>query len=168
MTDLTSAKSRLTRPGIVIKSEILWTPWPRTESAVLKASRSDWSFWRHPSSVVRITIRVSTFSFSFSILHRLNSTAGTFKKKRFGNYGDGQSLLFWKFRQSPLRVPGPPPSPAVIKTMSAPIRTSLIFSRDSSAAVAPISDWIQSPDLGPFSPIWIEYRHWSKKCLHVG
>ena len=59
----TSAKSRLIRPGIVIRSVIPWTPWRRTLSASRNASRivvrrstigSSCSFG--------ITISVSTFS----------------------------------------------------------------------------------------------------------
>ena len=62
----TSAKSRLIRPGIVIRSVMPWTPWRRTLSASRKASRivvrrstiaSSFSFG--------IMISVSTFSRSF-------------------------------------------------------------------------------------------------------
>ena len=35
--DLTSAKSMLINPGLVIISEIPWTPWRKTSSASLKA-----------------------------------------------------------------------------------------------------------------------------------
>ena len=38
MTVRTSAKSRLIRPGIVIRSVMPWTPWRRTSSAILNAS----------------------------------------------------------------------------------------------------------------------------------
>ena len=37
----TSAKSRLIRPGIVIRSVMPWTPWRRTSSAILNASSID-------------------------------------------------------------------------------------------------------------------------------
>ena len=49
----TSAKSRLIRPGIVIRSVIPWTPWRRTLSASRKASR--------------IEVRRSTIASSFSL-----------------------------------------------------------------------------------------------------
>ena len=39
MTRRTSAKSRLIRPGIVIRSVMPWTPWRRMSSASRKASR---------------------------------------------------------------------------------------------------------------------------------
>ena len=42
-------------------------------------------------------------------------------------------------------VPVPPPSPAVTKTMSAPLRTSSISSRWSSAALAPTSGLAPAP-----------------------
>ncbi len=38
MTDLISAKSRLIRPGVVIKSAMALVPLFKTESAILKAS----------------------------------------------------------------------------------------------------------------------------------
>src|SRR5207237_873259 len=37
----TSAKSRLMRPGKVIRSQIPWTPWRRTSSAILNASSTE-------------------------------------------------------------------------------------------------------------------------------
>ncbi len=40
MTDLTSAKSRLIRPGVVIRSVMPWTPDSSTWSAALNASRT--------------------------------------------------------------------------------------------------------------------------------
>ena len=49
----TSAKSRLIRPGIVIRSVMPWTPWRRTLSASRKASR--------------IVVRRSTIASSFSL-----------------------------------------------------------------------------------------------------
>ena len=53
-------------------------------------------------------------------------------------------------------VPVPPPMPAVTKTMSAPLSTSMICSRDSSAAFSPISGFAPAPKpLVSFSPIWI-------------
>ena len=42
-------------------------------------------------------------------------------------------------------VPVPPPSPAVTKTMSAPFSASLMSSRDSAAAPAPISGLPPAP-----------------------
>src|SRR6185437_13674436 len=64
----TSAKSRLTRPGIVIRSVMPWTPWRRTSSASLNASTIEVRFsttWSSRS--FSITISVSTVSRSSSI-----------------------------------------------------------------------------------------------------
>ena len=44
MTDFTSAKSRLIRPGVVIRSVMPWTPERSTWSAALNASRTE--TWR--------------------------------------------------------------------------------------------------------------------------
>ena len=49
----TSAKSRLIRPGIVIRSVMPWTPWRRTSSAIRNASR--------------MLVRRSTIDSSFSL-----------------------------------------------------------------------------------------------------
>jgi len=43
------------------------------------------------------------------------------------------------------QVPVPPPSPQVINTMSAPSRSDLISSRDSSAAFFPTSGLLHAP-----------------------
>ena len=59
----TSAKSRLTRPGIVIRSVMPWTPWRRTSSASRNASTIEVSLsttWSSRS--FSITISVSTCS----------------------------------------------------------------------------------------------------------
>jgi hypothetical protein len=53
----TSAKSRLIRPGIVIRSVMPWTPWRRTSSASRNASRID----------VRRSTTSSSFSFGITI-----------------------------------------------------------------------------------------------------
>ncbi len=61
----TSAKSRLTIPGTVIRSVIPWTPWRRMSSAILNASESGVRFSTTCSSrSFSITISVSTFSAS--------------------------------------------------------------------------------------------------------
>ena len=53
----TSAKSRLMRPGIVMRSVMPWTPWRRTLSASRNASRI----------VVRRSTMVSSFSFGMTM-----------------------------------------------------------------------------------------------------
>src|SRR5690606_2070017 len=59
----TSAKSRLMRPGTVIRSEMPCTPWRSTSSASLNASRMDVRFSAPCSSrSLGMTMSVSTFS----------------------------------------------------------------------------------------------------------
>ena len=53
----TSAKSRLIRPGMVIRSVMPWTPWRRTSSAIRNASRM----------LVRRSTIDSSFSFGIVI-----------------------------------------------------------------------------------------------------
>ncbi len=66
MTDLTSAKSRLIRPGVVIRSVMPETPWSSTWSACLKASRIDTLRSVIDSSrSLGMTMRVSTSSRSW-------------------------------------------------------------------------------------------------------
>ena len=66
MIIFTSAKSVLIRPGVVMRSVMPWTPWSRTSSAILKAFSIDvFSLETVSSRSFGMTIRVSTFSFSF-------------------------------------------------------------------------------------------------------
>ncbi|MDI2023889.1 hypothetical protein PJL18_04438 [Paenarthrobacter nicotinovorans] len=68
MTDLTSAKSRLMRPGVVMRSVMPWTPERSTWSAERKASRTETlrSLMDRRRSL-GITIKVSTSSRRASI-----------------------------------------------------------------------------------------------------
>src|SRR3954454_11155659 len=63
----TSAKSRLIRPGIVIKSQMPCTPWRRTSSATLKASSIDVD--RSSTSSSR------SFGITIVVSHALRSSA---------------------------------------------------------------------------------------------
>ena len=121
-----------------------------------------------------MTIRVSTLSLRFSI----PSSAWTRRRapsKRKGLVTTATvraptSFLAISAMMGAAPVPVPPPSPAVMKTMSAPTRTSLIFSRDSSAAWAPISGFDPEPrPLVPFSPIWslISALEFINACISV-
>ena len=59
----TSAKSRLMRPGTVIRSVMPWVPWHSTSSAMRKASSMVVFFSERSSRrSFGMTIRVSTFS----------------------------------------------------------------------------------------------------------
>ena len=68
ITDLTSAKSRLIRPGVVIRSVMPETPWSRTWSACLKASSTETLRSLIESSrSLGMTMRVSTSSRSWAM-----------------------------------------------------------------------------------------------------
>ena len=67
-------------------------------------------------------------------------------------------------------VPVPPPIPAVINTMSAPSRASLISSIDSSAACSPTSGFAPAPSpLVIFSPscTFVSASEFLSACLSV-
>ncbi len=137
----TSAKSRLTRPGTVIRSVMPWTPWRRMSSAIRKASRIDVCFsttWSRRS--FSITISVSTCSESSWM------PVSAWSARRRPSKENGRvttptvsapiSRAISATTGAP-PVPVPPPSPAVTKTMSAPFSESFSSSRLSSAAALP-------------------------------
>ena len=65
MIILTSAKSVLMRPGVVMRSVMPCTPWSSTSSAILKALTIEvFSFDTVSSRSLGMTMRVSTFSLS--------------------------------------------------------------------------------------------------------
>ena len=87
----TSAKSRLIRPGIVMRSVMPWTPWRRTSSASRNASRmlvrrstiaSSFSFG--------ITMSVSTCSRRRSMPSSAWRALGALEVERLGDDADGQ------------------------------------------------------------------------------
>ena len=135
----TSAKSRLIRPGVVIRSVMPCTPWRRTLSASRNASRM----------LVRRSTTASSFSFgitiSVSTCSRRRSMPSTAWRMRWvPSKSNGlvtvptvsapTSCLATSAITGAAPVPVPPPSPAVTKTMSAPLSASLISSRLSLAA----------------------------------
>ena len=90
----TSAKSRLTIPGTVIRSVIPCTPWRRTSSAILNASESGVFFSTTCSSrSFSITISVSTLSESSrDALLGLLAAAAPLEAERPRDDADGQRL----------------------------------------------------------------------------
>ena len=88
----TSAKSRLIRPGIVIRSVMPWTPWRRTSSASRKASRIEVRRSTIASSFsLGITISVSTTSRRRSIPSSAwRAALGALEVERPGDDADGQ------------------------------------------------------------------------------
>ncbi len=139
MTDLTSAKSRLIRPGVVIRSVMPCTPESSTWSALRNASSIE-----TPRSLIDssrsfgMTMRVSTSSRSCAM------PVSAWLARRRPSKVNGRVTTPMVSAPRPLAirattgappVPVPPPSPAVTKTMSAPLRTSSISSAWSSAAL---------------------------------
>ena len=121
----TSAKSRLMRPGSVTRSEMPWTPWRSTSSATRNASTIDVPFSRIVSRrLFGTTINVSTSSES-AWMPTLAASERLVPSKPNG-------LVMTPTVSAPISramrattgaapVPVPPPSPAVMKTMSEPL-----------------------------------------------
>ena len=156
----TSAKSRLIRPGTVMRSVMPCTPWRRMSSTMLNASvtgversttcsrrsfsmtmsastlsRSVWipcSAWSARSLPSKPNGRVTTPTVSAPISRPMSAMTGA------------------------PPVPVPPPSPAVTKTMSAPLSASLSSSRLSSAAACPTRGSAPAPSPRVArEPMWI-------------
>ena len=136
----TSAKSRLISPGIVIRSVIPCTPWRSTLSASRKASSIDVRRSTTASSFsLGITISVSTTS------RRRSMPSVACRARWEPSKSNGRvttptvsapiSFLAISAITGAAPVPVPPPSPAVMNTMSAPLSVSLMSSRDSEAAL---------------------------------
>ena len=135
---LTSAKSVLIKPGLVINSEIPETPLYRTSSARANASitvsRASTTDKRRSFGT---TIKVSTFSLSLAI----PASACTARRRPSNENGrvtmpmvSAPAALAISATTGAAPVPVPPPSPAAMKTMSAPLSASSISSRWASAA----------------------------------
>ena len=149
MMPLTSAKSTLIRPGVVIRSVMPWTPLSRTSSALRKASMSE-----TPESPIcsrrslGITMSVSQLSRSEAI------PVSAWLDRRLPSNENGRvttptvrapSLRAMLATTGAPPVPVPPPSPAVTNTMSAPRSSSSISSLASSAALRPTSGSAPAP-----------------------
>ena len=159
MIDLTSAKSRLITFGTAISSDIPLTASISTWSAIWKASTIDVLFSTIWSSLsFGIVIRVSTFSFNFSIPD--SAWFALFLPSNENGFVTTPtvripiSLATWATTGA-APVPVPPPIPAVINTISAPLIASSISLFDSSAAFSPTDGLAPAPrPLVSFSPIW--------------
>ena len=125
ITDFTSAKSRLIRPGVVIRSVMPETPWSSTWSACLNASSMLTLRSEIESSLsLGITIRVSTSSRRLA----MPSSAELARRRPSKANGRVTTPIVRAPRDRAILattgappVPVPPPSPAVTKTMSAPL-----------------------------------------------
>ena len=133
ITDFTSAKSRLISPGVVMRSVIPCTPESRTWSAALNASstltcRSEIDSRRSFGMTISVSTSLRSRSMPDSAwtMRRLPSNPnGRVTTPMVSAPSD--RATFATTGAPP--VPVPPPSPAVTKTMSAPLRTSSISSR---------------------------------------
>jgi len=149
MTDFTSLKSTLMRPGVVMSSVIPCTPDSSTWSAALKASSTEMLSSEISNSLsFGMTIRVSTSP------RRVSTPVSAWAARRFPSKEKGR-VTTPTVRAPPCRailattgaapVPVPPPSPAVTKTMSAPSRAAVISSTWSSAALRPTDGSAPAP-----------------------
>ncbi len=149
MTDLTSAKSRLMSPGVVMRSVMPCTPARSTWSAVAKAS----SIEMPRSLISRSRSLGTTMSVSTSLLRPATPISACAERRLPSN---PKGLVTTPIVRAPMDfairamtgappVPVPPPSPAVTKTMSAPASASSISSAWSSAARRPTSGSAPAP-----------------------
>ena len=149
MIIFTSAKSVLMRPGVVMRSVMPCTPWSRTSSAILNAFSTEvFSLETVSNRSFGMTIWVSTFSFSFW----MPCSAWTERRRPSKENGrvttpmvSAPMFLATSATTGAPPVPVPPPLPAVMKTMSAPLSTSSISSRWASAASRPTSGSLPAP-----------------------
>ena len=129
----TSAKSRLIRPGSVIRSEMPWTPWRSTSSATRNASTIDVCL----SSTDSRRLFGTTISVSTSSRERLDARSRRPAARREPSKPNGlvtmptvsaPSSRAMRATTGAAPVPVPPPSPAVMKTMSEPLSSDLMRS----------------------------------------
>ena len=125
----TSAKSRLIRPGSVIRSEMPWTPWRSTSSATRNASTIDVCLSSTESSrLFGTTMRVSTSSesdampFSAACMRREPSKPNGLVTMPTVSEPSSRAM---RATTGAAPVPVPPPSPAVMNTMSEPLSRAL-------------------------------------------
>ena len=128
----TSAKSRLIRPGRVIRSDTPCTPWRSTSSATRKASTIEVCLSSTESSLLLgTTISVSTSPASAS----MPSSAAFMRREPSKPNGlvtmptvSAPSSRATRATTGAAPVPVPPPSPAVMNTMSEPLSSDLMRS----------------------------------------
>ena len=139
----TSAKSRLISPGSVIRSEIPWTPWRSTSSAIRNASTIDTrlsSTDRRRAFGITMTVSTSRARSSTPLsawsARRVPSNANGFVTIPIVSAPTSRAT---RATTGAAPVPVPPPEPAAMKTMSEPLRRLLIWSYESTAACRPRS-----------------------------
>src|SRR5262245_21192797 len=145
----TSAKSRLIRPGFVIRSQMPCTPWRRTSSATRNASSIDVD--------LSSTSRRRSFGITMTVSHASRSSSTPTSACRFRLLPSKRKGVVtmptvsasisraMRATTGAAPEPVPPPSPAVTKTMSDPRSTRFSWSYASSAARLPISGSAPEP-----------------------
>ncbi len=159
ITALTSAKSRLINPGIVIKSAIACTDCLNTVSVISKASLTEVSLLIILSNrSFEIVIKASTVFFSSSIpcsAWIILFFPSKLKGRVTTPIVSAPSLLAISATTGAAPLPVPPPIPAVIKTILASSKTLEIKFLSSSAAFLPISGSPPAPKPRVVNfPIW--------------
>ena len=127
-----------------------WVPWDRTASAIAKASSMVVFFSAISRSLsLGMTIMVSTDS--ERVLMPSSADALRLRPSKVkglvttATVSAPTSFIAMSATMGAAPVPVPPPSPAVMNTMSAPARASAMSSRDSSAALRPTSGLAPAP-----------------------
>ncbi len=149
ITVRTSAKSTLIKPGRVIKSEIPFTAPSNTLFAALNALSKLIFF---PKTLNNLLLGIVINESTCSAKRRIPSSAASalcFPSKENGLVTTATvkipNSLAISAKTGAAPVPVPPPIPAVIKTISAPLRISLMCSLSSSAASLPICGLAPAP-----------------------
>ena len=156
----TSAKSRLMRPGMVMRSVMPCVPWRRMSSATRNASSMEvFLSMTCRRRSLGTTMSVSTFwerswmPSSACVMRLRPSKPNGFVTTPTVSAPISSMAISATTGAAP--VPVPPPSPQVTKTMSAPASASRMSSRDSSAAWQPTSGLAPAPrPLVSSSPMW--------------
>src|SRR5450759_1154368 len=141
MIALTSAKSRLIRPGNTIRSLMPCTPWRSTSSASLNASvigvfLSTTCMSRSLGMVMRVSTRPWRLAMPSSA-HRCRLSPSNLKGLVTTPMVSAPCSRAISATVGAAPVPVPPPMPAVTNTMSQSSRSLVSSARDSSAASAP-------------------------------
>ena len=135
---LTSAKSRLIRPGLIIKSVMPDTPECKTSSAIAKASANVvWALAMRNRFWFGMMISVSTSlasSFMPSLADRMRRVPSKSKGLVTTPTVSTPNSRAARAITGAAPVPVPPPMPAVTKAICEPCNMSTISAIDSSAA----------------------------------
>ena len=157
---LTSAKSRLITPGLDIRSEIPWTPCLKISSAFLNDSinvvflsimlKRRWFGIITNVSTIFLNSKIPLSALFILFLPSNSKGFVTTPTVNIPSAFDISAIL------GAAPVPVPPPMPAVMNTISAPLSTLETSSLVSSTDFSPISGFPPAPSpLVSFSPICI-------------